>query len=687
MSISIRSIRIHVDTARGPVHYRETFDDQLIVIHGANTKGKSLLLQAILYGLAMDSLFATRKGTLTRAVNETVDIGDETESVIGSWIELEIANQRGRTLTVRRDVKPPSGNSSDTDLVRTWGDSFAESDDISSRPTSADYFAIRGGSATLERGFHTFLASFLGWTLPQVSTYEDKSVQLYLQVIFGLAYVDQKHGWGGIVPQVPKIYQIVEPLRRAVEFSLNLDVLTAARARQQLDDRWRTLVNTEARLRGRLEAASELHGGRVRFARLPYNLRSIEALEALVAEESSADVLVGSQWIALADRMSQLREARRDRAVRHVVGDPSSTARPIQDLEDELAQAELELRTKSAALQDLNNNEELVDMQLGALDRRLKAIEQEASRYGQLATLRNLGAELAPHALDDGDCPTCRQSLDGIESIEGGSLPIDATRNALKADRDTVLSLLNEAQHRVQQFAARRNAWSHEIGEVRQKVRAIKTDLVASDGQPSAFDIQVALREEAEMTRLSEYQAKLAEDLSEWSAKRTELVETARAIMTTAAVGLSGEDARKVAAWSGYMNRLLAYFGFESAVPDEVELDESMKPTIDGYDIGFQGSASDGIRLRWAYLLGLFAISTTISGSNHPGFLMFDEPGQQGVEQESLARFFQSAASLDRQVFVTTSEPLANVSAWLEGRPFKLIDLQNDRLLQLAQRD
>lgn len=687
MSISIRSIQIHVDTARGPFDYRESFDDRLIVIHGANTKGKSLLLQAILYGLAMDSLFATRKGTLTRAVNESVDIGDDTEPVIASWIELEVVNQRGQTLTIRRDVKPPSGNPSDTDLVRTWRDSFGESDDISSRPASADYFAIRGGSATLERGFHTFLASFLGWSLPQVSTYDEKSVRLYLQVVFGLAYVDQKHGWGGIVPQVPKVYQIVEPLRRAVEFCLNLDVLATSRDRQELENRWHALVNAETGLRGRLEAASELHGGRVQFARLPYNLRNVAALDALEADESRADVLVGSQWVPLDDRISQLREARRDRSVRHVIADQASASRPIQDLEEELELAELELRTKSAALQNLNNNEEMVAMQMGALDRRLKAIEQEASRYSQLATLRNLGAELAPHALDDGDCPTCRQSLDGIEAVEGGGLPIDATRNALREDRDTVLSLLDEAQHRAQQFSARRNAWSHDIGEVRQKVRAIKTDLVAADGQPSTFDIQVALREEAEMTRVLEYQAKLAEDLSEWSNKRTELLETARALMTTPAVGLSREDASKVAAWSEYMNRLLDYFGFESAAPDDVEIDESMKPTIDGYDIGFQGSASDGIRLRWAYLLGLFSISTMMPESNHPGFVMFDEPGQQGVEQDSLARFFQSAASLERQIFLTTSEPISNVSAWLDGRRFKLIDLEDDRLLQLTQGD
>jgi hypothetical protein len=45
-------------------------------------------------------------------------------------------------------------------------------------------------------------------------------------------------------------------------------------------------------------------------------------------------------------------------------------------------------------------------------------------------------------------------------------------------------------------------------------------------------------------------------------------------------------------------------------------------------------SASDLIRLHWAYLLGLMEVGTQPTG-NHPGLLIFDEPQQQSVEENS----------------------------------------------------
>jgi hypothetical protein len=59
--------------------------------------------------------------------------------------------------------------------------------DQEKRSPSEDFLVGRPGIARLERGFHRFLADFLGWSLPDVPTYDERFVPLYLQVIFGLA--------------------------------------------------------------------------------------------------------------------------------------------------------------------------------------------------------------------------------------------------------------------------------------------------------------------------------------------------------------------------------------------------------------------------------------------------------------------------------------------------------------------
>ena len=301
MGLEFRAVRFHVETESGPAGYEERFGPGMTIIRGGNTIGKSLLLQGLLYGVGLESLFASRKGVLTRAMTLQIDLPDGAYRVLRSWIEVVVANGAGEVLTVHRVVRSESGDTKATDLVRTWDSDVFDQED---RPASVDYLVGRPGVATEERGFYRFLAGLLGWEQPKVPTYEGKAVPLYLQVVFGLAYVDQKRGWGGTVPQVPTSYQIVEPLRKAVEFALGLDVITHAQQRQILTEQQRALLVREQNIRGRLDGVSRVHGGRVKFANIA-NQSQINGVPAPVVE-----VLTGETWTALSDRMDRLREAR-----------------------------------------------------------------------------------------------------------------------------------------------------------------------------------------------------------------------------------------------------------------------------------------------------------------------------------------------------------------------------------------
>jgi hypothetical protein len=128
---------------------------------------------------------------------------------------------------------------------------------------------------------------------------------------------------------------------------------------------------------------------------------------------------------------------------------------------------------------------------------------------------------------------------------------------------------------------------------------------------------------------------------------------------------------------------LLEAFEFESAKPQEVSIDDTMSPTVEGYDISFQNFASDGIRLRWAYLLSLLEVAGHL-GDRHPGLLILDEPGQQGVEHSSLASLYRVVTDLSSsgQILLTTSEPASVLAEWFANGNYQLIDLQGERLRQ-----
>lgn len=684
MGCEFRAVRLHVNTASGDLGFASRFNSSMTVIRGGNTIGKSLLVQSMLYALGLEALYATRKGTLTRAMTREVLISPSSTNSVdqnavpveSSWIEVVVSAGNGALHTIRRAVKPDPLVAHEDDLIRMWtGDVFDTA--LEERGSSDDYLIGRPGIAVQERGFHRRLAELMGWALPAVPTYSGRLVPLYLQEVFGLAYVDQKRGWGGTVPQVPTAFQIVDPLRKAVEYVLQLDVLKASVRRQELTERERRLTVEIERLRGRLEAAASMHGGRLTYS-------SEAGGDDTGPKTPVLEILADGRWLELGKRIAGIREVRAVRARRTIARNADAAPGRVAELEQELAEAEEELNNASVTLAAINQDDEDLSIQLGALRRRLNTLDDEYERYRQINALRELGSVIAPHTMDEGDCPTCHQSLEAVESIEGNALPIADTLEALRKDRATVRSMNEEVEARSGRVAALQAGWNEQVSTARQRVRAVKTDLVAAHGTPSAREIQAALEEEHELSRLAHLEAQSGEDIGALYSRSVELASVSAGLKALGKQPQSKTDKKRIDDWTTELRSLLDTFEFKSVATSDVELDPSMRPVVDGYDIGFQGSASDGIRLRWSYLLSLASTAAAHHGA-HPGLLILDEPAQQGVETESVVSLLRAMAtkSHDAQMFVTTSEPPERLVEWLGDTNYHLIDLGDERLLRL----
>ena len=83
----------------------------------------------------------------------------------------------------------------------------------------------------------------------------------------------------------------------------------------------------------------------------------------------------------------------------------------------------------------------------------------------------------------------------------------------------------------------------------------------------------------------------------------------------------------------------------------------SYRPEKEGFEIGFELSASDSVRLKWAYQLGLWDVSHG-SKTNHPGLVVFDEPRQQEAAEASVAGLLSEASGIANgysQILIATS--------------------------------
>lgn len=146
----------------------------------------------------------------------------------------------------------------------------------------------------------------------------------------------------------------------------------------------------------------------------------------------------------------------------------------------------------------------------------------------------------------------------------------------------------------------------------------------------------------------------------------------------------SERDRSVIASFRSAFLEQLQEYGFRSL--DGVTLSEqTYLPERQGFDLTHEVSASDTIRLIWAYLLGMLETGA-VEPSNHPGLLVLDEPGQQEVELDSLRAFLAratGAARRQQQVLVTVTRPIEELrSAQLDSQA-RVIDFgDHTRVLQ-----
>jgi hypothetical protein len=113
---------------------------------------------------------------------------------------------------------------------------------------------------------------------------------------------------------------------------------------------------------------------------------------------------------------------------------------------------------------------------------------------------------------------------------------------------------------------------------------------------------------------------------------------------------------------------------------DGIEIsEESLLPTIDGFDMKFDSSASDGIRVIWAFTMALLQASIEKNG-NHPGIVIFDEPAQQSIVPEDMKSFIDSATELKKKCQIITaitlnSHELINIVNELDSKSYHKINI------------
>ncbi len=654
--LRLRALRLRVSTDDGEFGADLRFEDGLNVLGAPNTSGKSTCVQAILFALGLEGMLGPgRDVPLPHVMTHSLDDIDGSErAVVQSEVSLEVLDGEGAPLTIRRYPHHPS---IDRNLVSVWnaGLSSLEAGD------RQDFYVRRSGSAQREAGFHHFLAQRLGWELPEVPRFSGGMGPLYLETLAPLWFVEQKRGWGGIQAQTPTYLQIRDVRRRALEFTLDLDVQERARRIEQLLVEQRGLEAEWASITASVGRSAEALG--VAVAGLP-------ARPTADWPGGGARLQVANPegWSSLDDELREAREEleqlRTDDVMDALQAAPAEE-RQLTEMQDYLGRL-------SAMATNVARQLELEEGTAADARARLAAVEEDIRRHQDLLILQGMGSDVAAIAERE-DCPTCHKPLDGVllnPDDVPAVLAADASLEVLGQRRSLLGALARDADRVVAAQRSRMTALRSTASDLRSSIRALKDSLTSPSQRPSVAVLERRLtlgrRIEALGALRDEWEValdRLGEIAGRWAQVLAELKDLRQS-------EFSPTDRAKLTALEDSFREQLAEYAFSSCPVDQVilSLDDYM-PTHEGFELSLDFSASDGIRVIWAYLIGLLGVSRSFS-TNHPGLVMFDEPRQQAAAELSFSALLHRAAAEagdGGQVVFATSEAPQSLDGMLDG--------------------
>ncbi len=620
--LKVQRLRIIIHTEKGQYGFDHVFKSGLnIIASNNNTSGKSAIINSLYYVLGFEQLIegtGTGSKTLSQALTKQIRIDDDVNGeelpVIESEILAELSNGK-RVITVKRFAKHAYKKDN---LVIVYDSSI---DEMFLDTTSVEeMYVLMPGAASNEQGFHKFLEEFLEMDLPIVTSTNGTESKLYLQAVFGALFIEQKHGWGGFLNGVPYL-AIAEVKKRIVEYIIGLSTLENEKLRRKLKKEADSISNEWKNNITVLEQLAKLDG--INVEKLPISpTLSVSEIDAI---SWSKENLTLQNYI----------EKQKELSSSLISDEPVLNAENREKIEIELRKVQADIADKQIELERIRSIQKTAKIRYYKSKSSLEIIQTDLLNNKEAKRLRELGAE---QGIKDFDhlCPTCGQKINDSLLNDQTVMSIDENINHLQ-NQEALFKYSIQAQHKaLLNIDNNIDILGKQILNLKKLESILYGDLAKVKGDYSYSMAYKKVRIDSEIDRL-EHAVKnlegvitnfyvLADRWKECMAKKAKIGNKI----------ISEKDSIVLKNLGKKFAELLRYFGFRSSQHfDEIKISEdSFLPTINGFDMRYDSSASDELRNIWSFSLALMEISMANNG-NHPRIIIFDEPKQQSVVDQS----------------------------------------------------
>lgn len=658
MTLAISRLKIIAQTVDGDYGVDIPFSKGLFILRLDNSHGKSTCINAIAFALGMEKALGLGSSKLPfpPSLTKALEGKDGTEHlIIKSSVMLEIENKEGTTCTLSRQIV-----GSEEDNIIYQYDSNIENLKLAN---PRKLFLHREGDSTRPLGFFKWLDSFVGWNLPLVPNFDGKEVPLYPSIFFPTWFVEQKKGWSSIQSTTPSFLKIKDAKKRALEFILNLDVNETVKRRAKLK------VDIDSLLQSwrLLYKKSEILAGRV-FGQI----RGVADTPDAKFDQYKLDIQIKSEdkWTSIY-KLAEITEQELTKLFLVInagllnIGEDSGFQDKIEFLESEI-------KNFDAKYISLDSEISFLNQQVFSTETRIENLLNDQRKYEDLKKVGESNI-FSKTKLGQDNCPTCGQDYtDNLIDMSADSavMSIDESLEFIKQQIKAFKSVAESYKFQKRTKAVELTTVKASLSELRTNLRKIRSTIVQPDITVKEEELRQKIKIENKLELYKDTIKELVNIRLEFDSmyrKYKALTKERRGLPESV---LSTLDVKKIRRLEYYLRELLVDYGFSSFNPDKLEIsNDSYLPTREGFDIGFDTSASDGIRLIWSYLLSLFKLSNEIE-TNHPKLVVFDEPRQQEANKLSFTTLLKSASEIcanGGQVILATSEESSVIKASLLG--------------------
>ncbi|MCL7762827.1 AAA family ATPase [Polaribacter sp. Z014] len=645
-----------------------SFNQGLNIIAGENSRGKTTINSCIFYALGMEELLggynnkALDKALKDTFVIKTDVIGEEKEGeetgvnykVKNSKVFLEIENEKNEIVCLERAIIASKKNDKQSNITIYK----SKLDNIDEDTVKGVFFVNGRGNNDDPNGFYEWFKDFINLTVPEVSNSNAKSdySPLYLQMIFSSIFIEQTKGWSDFFATMP-YFGVTKPKEKVIEFLLNLDEINISTKRDTYNKEKNSIVDNWNKT---IKAFSYLE---------KQNNAIITSLPETITSEKKEIQRISSNFLIGEDEIIGYNEYLKNTKDLIFILEN----KPLATIESKKEEVLIKYEVAKTQYIDLNRYIEEFDSKLDIEKLQIKNINfQLIDIKKEIKEHTNLIKVFNNNLFDnkkESKCPTCTQIItEDIISNNDITIPqlsLEENKSFLNSQKLIIDSTLTSLTNTIEEKNSLLLYFKNTLRNKEILLKSLSKDLIADDRALSESEVVQKIQLQQEVENLNQFDLQLnelKEELISLSNKHHNIL-----------IKLDGleqsDDGEKLKNFERNYKDLLFSFGYDSNFKNQVSINRKepfkyfsvYKRSADDkqpQSIRINSSASDFVRNIWAYTLAL-----RNNGKNHPGLILFDEPGQHRTKLSSLKALFEKVSKEKNKqtiIFTSIDKPLNN---------------------------